>query len=39
MILTARALGIGFGDEEDTDLTPEPLAELDDGPASPDPPD
>ena len=35
MILTARALGIGFGDEEVTDLAPEPLAELD-APESPD---
>jgi len=26
MIQTARALGIGFGDEEDPDVTPEPLA-------------
>jgi hypothetical protein len=26
MIQTARALGIGFGDEEDPDITPEPLA-------------
>jgi phosphofructokinase-like protein len=26
MILTARGLGIAFGDEEDLDLTPEPLA-------------
>jgi ATP-dependent phosphofructokinase / diphosphate-dependent phosphofructokinase len=25
MIQTARALGIAFGDEEDLDLTPEPL--------------
>jgi 6-phosphofructokinase 1 len=25
MILTARGLGIGFGDEEDIDLAPEPL--------------
>jgi ATP-dependent phosphofructokinase / diphosphate-dependent phosphofructokinase len=26
MILTARGLGVCFGDEEDLDLTPEPLA-------------
>jgi 6-phosphofructokinase 1 len=26
MIQTARGLGIGFGDEEDHDLTPQPLA-------------
>jgi 6-phosphofructokinase 1 len=25
MIRTARGLGIGFGDEEDIDLAPEPL--------------
>jgi hypothetical protein len=25
MIQTARGLGIAFGDEEDLDLTPEPL--------------
>jgi 6-phosphofructokinase 1 len=38
MILTARALGIAFGDEEEPDLTSEPLAELGrDGPARPDP--
>jgi phosphofructokinase-like protein len=39
MIMTARALGIGFGDEEDTDLAPEPLAELDDAPEHPEQPD
>jgi hypothetical protein len=26
IIQTARGLGIAFGDEEDLDLTPEPLA-------------
>jgi hypothetical protein len=26
MIQTARGLGIGFGDEEELDLTPQPLA-------------
>jgi hypothetical protein len=25
IVQTARALGIAFGDEEDLDLTPEPL--------------
>jgi ATP-dependent phosphofructokinase / diphosphate-dependent phosphofructokinase len=38
MIQTARALGIGFGDEEDHDITPAPLADLSEGrPPSPDP--